>query len=50
MKSNIEKTSLFIEDNHNSPELWNNKTSDYKDNSLKNDKLKQLNTNALCLR
>lgn len=47
MEWNIEKTALFIEDYHNSPELWNNKSS-FKDNKLKNDKLKQLASKNDC--
>lgn len=48
MEWNIEKTTLFIEDYHNSPELWNNKITDYKDNRLRNDKLKQLASKYNC--
>ncbi|CAH2012159.1 unnamed protein product [Acanthoscelides obtectus] len=48
MEWTIEKTTLFIEDYHNSPELWNNKIAAYKDNRLKNDKLKQIATKYEC--
>jgi len=48
MEWNIEKTMLFIDDYHNSPELWNNKISAYKDNKIKIDKLKQLSVKYEC--
>lgn len=48
MDWNNEKTTSFIEDYHNSPELWNNKISDYKDIRIKNDKLKQLASKYNC--
>ena len=48
MKWNNEKTTSFIDDYHNSPELWNNKISEYKDSTLKNDKLKELATKYNC--
>lgn len=48
MEWNIKRTILFIEDYHNSPELWNNKITDYKDNKLKNDKLKHLASKYEC--
>ncbi|KAK9700601.1 Alcohol dehydrogenase transcription factor Myb/SANT-like [Popillia japonica] len=34
--------SSVTEDYHNSPELWNNKITEYKDTRIKNDKLKDL--------
>ncbi|KAK9880862.1 hypothetical protein WA026_013187 [Henosepilachna vigintioctopunctata] len=48
MEWSIDKTLAFIEDYHNSPELWNNKTPVYKDIKLRNDKLAQLSGKYDC--
>lgn len=48
MEWNIQKTTLFIEDYHTSPELWNNKSASYKDRNVKSDKLKLLATKYEC--
>ncbi|KAG8323548.1 hypothetical protein J6590_001260 [Homalodisca vitripennis] len=43
-----QKTTLFIEDYHNTPELWDNRSVFYKDRNIKCDKLKQLAINYNC--
>ncbi|XP_057654721.1 uncharacterized protein LOC130892977 [Diorhabda carinulata] len=48
MEWSNDKTVAFIEDYHNSPELWNNKTPVYKDIKLRNDKLTQLSGKYDC--
>ncbi|XP_055615695.1 uncharacterized protein LOC129768983 [Toxorhynchites rutilus septentrionalis] len=48
MEWNIERTTSFIDDYHNSPELWNNKILQYKDIHIKKDKLKQLAAKYNC--
>lgn len=42
MEWSNEKTITFIDDYHNSPELWDIKSVKYKDNTIKNDRLKEL--------
>ena len=42
MEWSIERTIMFIDDFHNSPELWNVKNRNYKDKKIRNDKLKEL--------
>ncbi|KAG8241688.1 hypothetical protein J6590_081422 [Homalodisca vitripennis] len=42
MEWSNQKTTLFIEDYHNTPELWDNRSAFYKDRNIKCDKLKQL--------
>ncbi|KAG8303178.1 hypothetical protein J6590_016148 [Homalodisca vitripennis] len=42
MEWSNQKTTLFIEDYHNTPELWDNRSAFYKDRNIKCDKLNQL--------
>ena len=48
MEQSVEKTTLFIEDYHNSLELWTNKSTVYKDNKVTNDNFKQLASEYDC--
>lgn len=48
MEWKIEETTHFIEDYHNSPELWDNRSVVYRDNKLKYDKLSLLASKYNC--
>lgn len=48
MEWNTEKTINFIEDYHNSTELWDNTSISYKNNKIKQDRLHQLATKYEC--